>query len=310
LRFAVRRPATRPASPRGHRPPGGDVLALRAGPAGGLAGTTDASLAERTRNDGVRDLPPYGRMSLARVLLGPEGADLDLVPPTGRSRDHRAPAAPAPVRPALTGVLAGTADGPWAPAANGMGSGPAVAGSSARLPVVAGRAVNGVASGSAVEPPAHVPAAAGTPAMRLGSGPVAGLSARLSVVAGRAANGVASGPAVEPPARVPAVSGTSALDLAAGPEAAGEGPEVLTPTRVMAGRPAAWASGETDHRLGETTGTLLLRHLAKDAPRPPGRPGLSRPPTLDAPSTIPEIPRRERRPLAGRKAGALTPRTR
>jgi hypothetical protein len=217
LRFAVRRPATRPASPRGHRPPGGDVLALRAGPEGGLAGITDASLAERTRNDGVRDLPPYGRMSLARVLLGPEGADLDLVPPTGRARDHRAPAGPAPVRPVLTGVLTGTADGPWAPAANDMWSGPAVA---------------------------------------------------------------------------------------------GEDLEVLTPTRVMAGRPAAWASGETDHRLGETTGTLLLRHLAKDAPRPPGRPGLSRPPVLDAPSTIPEIPRRERRPLTGRKAGVLTPRTR
>jgi hypothetical protein len=109
---------------------------------------------------------------------------------------------------------------------------------------------------------------------------------------------------------VPVVSGTPAFDLASGPLAAGEDLEVLTPTRVMAGRPAAWASGETDHRLGETTGTLLLRHLAKDAPRPPGRPGLSRPPTLDAPSNIPEIPRRERRPLTGRKAGALTPRTR
>jgi hypothetical protein len=245
LRFAVRRPATRPASPRGHRPPGGEVLALRAGPAGGLAGITDASVAERTRSDGVRDLPPYGRMSLARVLLGPEGADLDLAPPTGRSQDHRAPAVPAPVRPALTGVLTGTADAPWAPAANGMSSGPAVA--------------------------------------------------------GRAANGVASGPAAGPPARVSVVSGTSAFDLAVGPAVVGEDLEVLTPTRVVAGRPAAWVSGETDHRLGETTGTLLLRHLAKDAPRPP---------VLDAPSTIPEIPRRERRPLTGRKAGVLTPRTR
>ena len=171
MRFAVRRPATRPASPRGHRPPGGDVLALRAGPAGGLAGITDASLAERTRNDGVRDLPPYGRMSLARVLLGPEGADLDLVPPTGRSRDHRAPAAPA--RPALTGVLTGTADAPWAPAADGMGPGQAVAGSSACLPVVAGRAANGVASGPAAGPPAHVPAVSGTSAFDLAVGPVA-----------------------------------------------------------------------------------------------------------------------------------------
>jgi hypothetical protein len=294
LRFAVRRPATRPASPRGHRPPGGDVLGLRAGPEGGLAGITDASLAERTRNDGVRDLPPYGRMSLAHVLLGPEGADLDLVPPTGRARDHRAPAGRAPVRPALTGVLTGTADGPGAPAANAVGSGPA-AGSSACLPAVAGGTANGVGSGPTTGPPAHTPEVAGKPANGVAPGPTTGSRAHVSA-AGR-------------PAHAPA-AGTSAFDLASGSLAAGEDLEVLTPTRVMAGRPAAWASGETDHRLGETTGTLLLRHLAKDAPRPPGRPGLSRPPTLDAPSTIPEIPRRERRPLTGRKAGALTPRTR
>ena len=70
---------------------------------------------------------------------------------------------------------------------------------------------------------------------------------------------------------------------------AGDAPEVLTPTRVTAGRPPAWPSGETVHRLGETTDTLLLRHLR---------------------TTTTEIPRRERRPLTGRKAGALTPRTR
>jgi hypothetical protein len=249
LRFAVRRPATRPASPRGHRPPGGDVLALRAGPSRRLAARddfTDASPAERTWNTGARDLPPHGRVALARVLLGPAKAGLDpyfgVASPAGRSWDRRpAPVTPAPARSALAGVLTGTADG--------------------------ARAENAVAPG-----------------------PVARL--------------------------LSADAATAELEPTA-PVVAGEVPQVLTPTRVMSGRPVTCPSGETAHRLGETTDGLLLRHLrtrpAKDAPGPAAPLGLNgpaRPPMLDAPSTTTEIPRRERRLLPGRKAGASTPRTR
>ena len=238
MRFAVRRPATRPASPRGHRPPGGDLPALQAGPSRWLAGRDDcpdASPAERMGDTGVRGLTPPGRVALARVLLGPAGAGLDLSSPTGRPRDRRPTAGTAAEPSALAGVLAGTEDGPW---------------TRDRL--------------------ARVPA----------SGPHASAEADTTELDLTAPGGHAS-------------------------VVAGEAPEVLTPTRVMAGRPPAWPSGETVHRLGETTGTLLLRHLrtrpTKDAPRAP---------MLGAPSTTPEIPRRERRPLTGRKAGALTPRTR
>ena len=249
MRFAVRRPATRPASPRGHRPPDGDVPALWAGPSRRPAARddfTEASLAERTGASGGRGPTPPGRAALARVLMGPAGADLDLSTPTGRPQARRPAAGTAPRLPALAGVLAGTADGPWT------------------------------------------------------------------------RDGLARGPAAGPPAS--AAAGTIELDLTA-PEghtsvAAGEGPEVLTPTRVMASRPAA-CPGETVDRLGATTDTLLLRHLltrpVKDVPGPTGRLGLNRParpPLPGALSTTTEIPRRERRPLTGRKAGASTPRTR
>jgi hypothetical protein len=249
LRFAVRRPATRPASPRGHRPPGGDVPALRAGSSRRPAARDDfaeASPAERTDASGGRGLTPPGRAALARVLMGPAGADLDLSPSTGRPQDPRPAVGTAPRLPALAGVPAGTADGPWT------------------------------------------------------------------------RDGPARGPAAGPYAS--AAAGTTELDLTAPgghtSAAAGEDPEVLTPTRVMAGRPAA-CPGETVDRLGTTTDTLLLRHVltrpVKDVPGPTGRLGLNRParpPMPGAPSTTTEIPRRERRPLTGRKAGASTPRTR
>lgn len=66
MRFAVRRPATRPAPPRGHRPPGDALPVLWAGHPALLA-------------DGVRQVegcgPVTDRRSLARVLLGPAESD-------------------------------------------------------------------------------------------------------------------------------------------------------------------------------------------------------------------------------------------
>lgn len=278
MRFAVRRPATRPASPSGHRPPGGDVLALRVEAARQLTvrdDFTDASPAERTGRTGVRDLTPQGRTALARVLMGPAGADLDVPEPGGGSWDGLAsgPLASAAARSGLD-VPAATG-GSWDRRSAPVGAG------------TEGTALTGVVADSTDGPWTW--------------------------------DGLASGPVAGPPA--PAEAGTTDLDLIApgehGRVVAGEDPEVLTPTRVMAGRPPARPCGETVHQLGETTDSLLLRHLrtrpAKDAPRPAGPLGLNRParpPVLDAPSTTTEIPRRERRPLPGRKAGASAPRTR
>jgi hypothetical protein len=58
LRFALRRPAARPVSPRGHRPPGGDVPILWTG------------LPEHRRAQDVR-IPGVGRRALARLLTAP-----------------------------------------------------------------------------------------------------------------------------------------------------------------------------------------------------------------------------------------------
>lgn len=82
------------------------------------------------------------------------------------------------------------------------------------------------------------------------------------------------------------------------------GPPTLHPTRVLPGRPAACHAEPTVPHLGETTAGLLARHVVE------GRPAGARRAALDTPSAVPEIPRRERRPLPGRPAGALTSRVR
>jgi hypothetical protein len=375
LRFAVRRPATRPASPRGHRPPGGDALALRAGPSRQLT-DRDASPAERPGDTDVRGLTPPDRASLARVLMGPAGADLDLPGPAAGSWDRGSvPVGVGSERAALAGVVAGVADGPWA--RDGLAPGPvagppasAAARSDLDVPGPAGRSWDrgsvpvGVGSERAALA-AVVAGVADEPRARdgLASGPVAGLpafaaarpdldvtgpaarswdrgSAPVGVGSGRAAlagvvagsvdeawawDGLVSGPVAGPPGSAEARTTDIGLAAPGGHVrvAAGEDPEVFTPTRVMAGRPPARSSGETVHHLGETTDGLLLRHLrtraAKDALRPASPPGLNRPARLSmtvrpavaaVPSTITEIPRRERRLLPGRKAGDSTPRTR
>ncbi|GLY76814.1 hypothetical protein [Actinoallomurus iriomotensis] len=81
-------------------------------------------------------------------------------------------------------------------------------------------------------------------------------------------------------------------------------PSTLHPTRVLPGRPAACHAEPIVPHLGETTARLLTWHVSEGRPAGAGRPA------LDAPSAVPEIPRRERRPLPGRRAGVLTPRVR
>jgi hypothetical protein len=71
LRFAVRRPATRPASPCGHRPPGDALPVLWAGhPALLAGGVRPAEGADVAASGPVTD-----RRSLARLLLGPAEPD-------------------------------------------------------------------------------------------------------------------------------------------------------------------------------------------------------------------------------------------
>ncbi|MDN3357066.1 hypothetical protein [Actinomadura sp. DC4] len=81
MRFAVRRPATRPVTSRGHRPPGGDAVALPAGSSAWLDGlaapeaaVTDPAMTVRPRSGGT---PIQNRRSLARVLLSPAGLGAD-----------------------------------------------------------------------------------------------------------------------------------------------------------------------------------------------------------------------------------------
>ncbi|GAB2872949.1 hypothetical protein GCM10027176_88100 [Actinoallomurus bryophytorum] len=253
------------------------MLVLRAGPSRRLAPREDvsgASPAERAWNAGVRDLPPYGRVALARVLLGSAGAGLE------------------------TGVASGRGASPAERAWNAGVRDRAPRGRAALARVLMGSAEAGVAS-----PP-------GRPWDRRPV-PVAPVPARSAVAGvltstadgGRAENTMTPGP-----------DHAEARTTLTASVVAGEDPRVLMPTRVMSDRPATCPSGETAHRLGETTDSLLLRHLrtrpAKDASPPPEPIGTARPPMLDAPSTITEIPRRERRLLPGRQAGDSTPRTR
>jgi hypothetical protein len=100
--------------------------------------------------------------------------------------------------------------------------------------------------------------------------------------------------------------GTPATPAAAMTLAEGAyGPEVLLPTRVTSGPPAAVGSREqTVRRLGETTDRLLRHHLRE------GRARRVRPSLPGVPSSGTEIPGRERRTLPGVQARALTPRGR
>jgi hypothetical protein len=240
LRFAVR-PATRPASPCGHRPPGepsaprvaGSVVssttqdsdvAVRAPSECQAATEPRPALAPLTPDDG----PSVDRVTLARALLAP--------PATGSPLPGGRPAMP---RTVPVGLLSGTgtasprpSSGPIAPWPYGVET--------------AGRAEP--ASGSA----------------RYG-GEVAASGPREVVRAG------------------------SGLAL---PYRAAGSTEVLTPTRVVSG-PPPMASDVA--RLGETTDRLLLRRL---------RDGRSPSPAIT------DTPRRERRPLPGPRAGALTSRAR
>jgi hypothetical protein len=70
LRFAVRRPATRPVIPRGHRAAAGDVPALPSGRPAARDDRTGVSTAVRSWTRGGVSTP--GRRSLALLLAAPE----------------------------------------------------------------------------------------------------------------------------------------------------------------------------------------------------------------------------------------------
>jgi hypothetical protein len=278
LRFAVR-PAARPASPRGHRPPG-DPSAPRAGhvvrAAGSVAPPGDEVSVRvpyaRPADPGPATAgPSAGRATLARALLTPVATDLA---PAGARR------AMPPTVP--VGLLTGTGTVSPAPLcpSPGWAAGPVPA-----RPVEPPYAVETAGGG---------PGSAGYGVETTGGGrPVLGWAGYGVETAG----GGLPVPSTAGHVGEAAASGPLGLGLSSLPErtavpADGSGEEVLSPTRVMSGRPATAADVA---RLGETTDRLLLRRL-RDGRSP-------------SPATR-DTPRRERRPLPGPRAGALTPRAR
>lgn len=91
MRFAVRRPATRPVIPRGHRAPGSDVPALPAVPSG-LADRDDRTGVSPSVRPWARR-PAPGRRSLALSPAAPADADLAGPGPTDPYGDRGVPAA-------------------------------------------------------------------------------------------------------------------------------------------------------------------------------------------------------------------------
>jgi hypothetical protein len=325
LRFAVRRPAV----PRGHRPSEGGLPASRG------RHLTPAPAADRPWHRDDRGLPviasdraglaaPGGRMlaapadgtlgapgrrTLARLLIAPatdqKTADQETHAPAGSPGLPRAASAavlrPRRVPPGLLGP---------APTA-GPGTGPRPVDRPVALeevePTATGpAAVEAVPYGPcpvAVVEPGRV-AAAGTKSVAAavpgsyGPCPVAAVEPGRVAAAG-SKSVVAAVPGSYGPCPVAVVEPGR---VAAGTDDAAYGPRDLDPARVPVGRPVAGRAARVPH-LGEVTAGLLVRHVSQ------GRPG-GRRPVPDVPSAAPEIPRRERRSLPGRRAGALAPRVR